>query len=70
MTVANCLVDLIDIQSSSVLVCFEEGWDTTAQVMSVFLKVHSRYIVIVILLLLLLPFIILYCGHQLSEILA
>ncbi|XP_074605890.1 myotubularin-related protein 13-like [Acropora palmata] len=34
MTVANCLVDLIDIQSSSVLVCFEDGWDATAQVVS------------------------------------
>ena len=32
MTVANCFVDLIDIQGSSVLVCFEDGWDATAQV--------------------------------------
>ena len=32
MTVANCLVDLIDIQGSSVLVCFEDGWDATPQV--------------------------------------
>lgn len=59
MTVANCLVDLIDIQASSVLVCFEDGWDATAQVMNVFLKVHSHYIVIVILLLLLLAFSVL-----------
>ena len=32
MTVANCLVDLIDVQGSSVLVCFEDGWDATPQV--------------------------------------
>ena len=34
MTVANCFVDLIDIQGSSVLVCFEDGWDATPQVMA------------------------------------
>ena len=32
MTVANCLVDLIDVQGSSVLVCFEDGLDATPQV--------------------------------------
>ncbi|XP_068760421.1 myotubularin-related protein 13-like [Montipora capricornis] len=47
MTVANCLVDLIDIQCSSVLVCFEDGWDTTAQVLSlaeIMLDHHYRTI--------------------------
>ncbi|XP_020625172.1 myotubularin-related protein 13-like isoform X2 [Orbicella faveolata] len=47
MTVANCLVDLIDIQGSSVLVCFEDGWDTTPQVLSlaeIMLDPHYRTI--------------------------
>ncbi|XP_031559820.1 myotubularin-related protein 13-like [Actinia tenebrosa] len=34
LNVSNALVDLIDIQGSSVMVCFEDGWDVTAQVVS------------------------------------
>jgi myotubularin-related protein 5/13 len=32
MQLAGAVADLIDIQGSSVLVCLENGWDTTAQV--------------------------------------
>ena len=32
MNVANAVVDLMGIQGSSVLVCFEDGWDVSAQV--------------------------------------
>ena len=32
MNVANAVVDLMDIQGSSVLICFEDGWDVSAQV--------------------------------------
>ena len=31
MQLAGAVADLIDIQGSSVLVCLENGWDTTAQ---------------------------------------
>lgn len=34
MQLAGAVADLIDIQSSSVLVCLENGWDATAQVVS------------------------------------
>ena len=33
MQLGGAVADLIDIQGSSVLVCLENGWDTTAQVM-------------------------------------
>ena len=33
MQLAGAVADLIDIQGSSVLVCLENGWDTTAQVL-------------------------------------
>lgn len=33
MELAGAVTDLIDIQGSSVLVCLEDGWDITAQVM-------------------------------------
>ncbi len=32
MQLAGAVVDLMDIQESSVLVCLENGWDATAQV--------------------------------------
>ena len=32
MRIAGAVVDLVDIQGSSVLVSFEDGWDTTSQV--------------------------------------
>lgn len=35
MQVGGAVADLIDIQGSSVLVCLENGWDTTAQVVSI-----------------------------------
>ena len=33
MQVAGAAVDLIDVQGSSVMLCLEDGWDFTAQVL-------------------------------------
>ena len=38
MQLAGAVADLIDIQGSSVLVCLENGWDTTAQVILAYLS--------------------------------
>ena len=45
MQLAGAVADLIDIQGSSVLVCLENGWDTTAQVgnMSYVMYMHDEY---------------------------
>ncbi len=32
MQIAGAIVDLIDVQGSSVMVCLEDGWDFTTQV--------------------------------------
>jgi hypothetical protein len=32
MQLAGAVVDLLDVQGSSVMICLEEGWDVTAQV--------------------------------------
>ena len=34
MQLAGAVADLMDIQGSSVLVCLEDGWNSTAQVSS------------------------------------
>ena len=43
MQLAGAVADLIDIQGSSVLICLENGWDTTAQVWG-YQKVYSLMI--------------------------
>lgn len=35
MQLSGAVVDLLDLQGSSVAICLEEGWDITAQVASV-----------------------------------
>lgn len=45
MQVGGAVADLIDIQGSSVLVCLENGWDTTAQVRSAEFKVQTCVLV-------------------------
>lgn len=35
MQIAGAVIDLLDIQGASVMVCLEDGWDITAQVMSI-----------------------------------
>lgn len=32
MSLSCAVVDLIDVQRSSVALCFEEGWDATCQI--------------------------------------
>ena len=38
MQVASAIVDLLDVQGSSVMICLEEGWDFTTQVSSSLFK--------------------------------
>lgn len=41
LEVSGTVVDLIDIQSASVAVCLEDGWDSTSQVCLLLLLFHA-----------------------------